>query len=220
MSRLCNSSSPTLHRTDFEYDPSNRLTKIIAPATENGQSRPKTVYAYRARDGTLIRTVTDTQVTAWPTSPPSGAIVGRNKSQRDAVTAQHAGIGIISCHPRFAYGLNMAFGQGCSLLFKFQGRYPWLCCTWPLDKKTPGALPSQGLCCIWPLAMGLFAKGDGQDSQGQRPWRNAQRTVFANGDSQPINALVILRSLFVPLSKPYTFCESKRRDAEIAEAED
>ncbi|MFN8741018.1 MAG: hypothetical protein ACK5YR_13905, partial [Pirellula sp.] len=46
MSPLYNSSSPTLHRTDFEYDTSNRLTKIIGPATATGQPRPETVYAY------------------------------------------------------------------------------------------------------------------------------------------------------------------------------
>jgi hypothetical protein len=66
-----------------------------------------------------------------------------------------------------------------------------------LGQKPPGALPTLGLRCLWPLAVGLFAKGDGQ----------------------PINALVIFRLLFVPLSKPYTFCESNREDAEIAEAE-
>jgi hypothetical protein len=45
--------------------------------------------------------------------------------------------------------------------------------------------------------MGLFAKGDGHYSQGQRPWANAQPAVFANGDNQPDNASVIVRSLFV-----------------------
>jgi hypothetical protein len=46
--------------------------------------------------------------------------------------------------------------------------------------------------------MGLFAKGDGHYSQGQRPWMNAQPAVFANGDIQLENASVIVRSLFAP----------------------
>jgi hypothetical protein len=46
--------------------------------------------------------------------------------------------------------------------------------------------------------MGLFANGDGQYNQGQRPWANAQQVVFANGDNQFENASVIVRSLFVP----------------------
>jgi hypothetical protein len=63
-----------------------------------------------------------------------------------------------------------------------------------LAKKPSGALLSQGLRCLWPLAMGLFAEGDGHYSQGQCPWMNAHRTVFANGDSQRVKALVIVRS--------------------------
>jgi hypothetical protein len=47
--------------------------------------------------------------------------------------------------------------------------------------------------------MGLFANGDEQYSQGQRPWVDAQRAVFANGDNQPVNTTVIVRSLFVPV---------------------
>jgi hypothetical protein len=47
--------------------------------------------------------------------------------------------------------------------------------------------------------MVLFAKGDGQYNQGQRPWLDAQRAVFANGDNQSVNTTVIVRSLFVPV---------------------
>jgi hypothetical protein len=72
-------------------------------------------------------------------------------------------------------------------------------------QKNPSALPSQGLCCLWPLAMGLFAKGDEQYNQGQLPWLDAQRAVFANGDNQPVNTTVIARSLFVPV-EPSTRC--------------
>jgi hypothetical protein len=46
--------------------------------------------------------------------------------------------------------------------------------------------------------MGLFAKGDGHYSQGQRPWMNTHPAVFANGDIQPGNASVFVRSSFVP----------------------
>jgi hypothetical protein len=46
--------------------------------------------------------------------------------------------------------------------------------------------------------MGLFADGDGQYSQGQRPWLDAQPAVFANGDNQPVNTTVIVQSLFEP----------------------
>jgi hypothetical protein len=42
--------------------------------------------------------------------------------------------------------------------------------------------------------MGLFAKGDGHYSQGQRPWRNAQRAVFANGDNQPVGMPVVVHT--------------------------
>ena len=67
-----------------------------------------------------------------------------------------------------------------------------------LGQKTYGCFAPRGLSCVWPLAMGLFAKGDGHYSQGQRPWMNAQRAVFANGDYQPDNASVFVSSLFVP----------------------
>ena len=40
--------------------------------------------------------------------------------------------------------------------------------------------------------MGLFANGDEQYNQGQRPWVDAQRAVFANGDNQPVNTTVII----------------------------
>ncbi len=46
MTPLYNASAPTLHRTDYEYDTNNRLTKVIGPATATGQPRPETTYTY------------------------------------------------------------------------------------------------------------------------------------------------------------------------------
>ena len=40
--------------------------------------------------------------------------------------------------------------------------------------------------------MGLFAKGDGHYSQGQRPWLDAQRAVFAKGDGQTVGVSVVI----------------------------
>jgi hypothetical protein len=42
--------------------------------------------------------------------------------------------------------------------------------------------------------MGLFAKGDVHYSQGQRPWMDAQRAVFANGDIQPVGGPVVVHT--------------------------
>ena len=78
------------------------------------------------------------------------------------------------------------------------GAMPLAMLTMAFGQKTPSALPSQGLRCLWPLVMGLFANGDEQYSQGQRPWVDAQRAVFANGDNQPVNTTVIVQSLFMP----------------------
>jgi hypothetical protein len=40
--------------------------------------------------------------------------------------------------------------------------------------------------------MVLFAKGDDHYSQGQRPWMDAKRAVFANGDNQPVGVPVVV----------------------------
>jgi hypothetical protein len=40
--------------------------------------------------------------------------------------------------------------------------------------------------------MGLFAEGDVHYSQGQRPWMDAQRAVFAKGDIQPVGVPVVV----------------------------
>ena len=85
------------------------------------------------------------------------------------------------------------------------GAMPLAMLTMAFGQKTPSALPSQGLRCLWPLAMGLFAKGDEQYNQGQRPWLDAYRAVFANGDNQPVNTTVIVQSLFLPV-EPSTRC--------------
>ncbi len=45
-SALYNASTPTLYRTDYEYDANNRLTKKIGPAPAAGQARPETAYEY------------------------------------------------------------------------------------------------------------------------------------------------------------------------------
>jgi hypothetical protein len=42
--------------------------------------------------------------------------------------------------------------------------------------------------------MGLFANGDGHYNQGQRPWSDAQRAVFADGDNQPVNYFLVQAS--------------------------
>ncbi len=55
-SALYNASTPTLYRTDYEYDSSNRLTKKIDPATDSGQSRPETTYEYDTA-GRLVEVV-------------------------------------------------------------------------------------------------------------------------------------------------------------------
>lgn len=55
-SALYNASTPTLYRTDYEYDTSNRLTKKIEAAVAAGQPRPETTYEYDTA-GRLIEVV-------------------------------------------------------------------------------------------------------------------------------------------------------------------
>ncbi len=55
-SALYNASTPTLYRTDYEYDTSNRITKKIDPATTSGQARPETTYDYDAA-GRLVEVI-------------------------------------------------------------------------------------------------------------------------------------------------------------------
>ncbi len=55
-SALYNASTPTLYRTDYEYDSNSRLTKKIDPATADGQSRPETTFEYDTA-GRLVEVV-------------------------------------------------------------------------------------------------------------------------------------------------------------------
>ncbi len=55
-SALYIASTPTLYRTDYEYDTSNRLTKKIEAAVAAGQSRPETTYEYDTA-GRLVEVV-------------------------------------------------------------------------------------------------------------------------------------------------------------------
>lgn len=43
---LYSATNPTLHRTDYEYDSNDRMTKMIGPADTVGGSRPTTTYTY------------------------------------------------------------------------------------------------------------------------------------------------------------------------------
>ena len=46
MTPLYSSSTPTIHRTDYEYNSYGLVSKIIGPATASGQSRPETTFSY------------------------------------------------------------------------------------------------------------------------------------------------------------------------------
>jgi RHS repeat-associated protein len=56
MEPLYNAGSPTLHRTDYEYNSQGQVTKVIGPASASGQARPETVSTYTAG---LLSSVTD-----------------------------------------------------------------------------------------------------------------------------------------------------------------
>ncbi len=65
MSPLYQSSSPTLHRTDYEYNTKGMLTKITGPAAVNGGDRPVTLHEYDSSNRLIQSTDPEGHITSY-----------------------------------------------------------------------------------------------------------------------------------------------------------